>query len=120
MALERSPDRLEHLSMYRQRCSIRPEELSKKSAIPCPGPDGSPVRLRSRRRFSGIPRRGCRFGRSTFCDRPADRECVADRGRELRVLGVRLDAEGVQRLAEEASRRGGEHDVEDVRICEPK
>jgi hypothetical protein len=32
MATERSGDRLEHLSMYRQLCSTRPEELNKESA----------------------------------------------------------------------------------------
>jgi hypothetical protein len=32
MAPERSGDRLEHLSIYRQRCSTCAEELSKESA----------------------------------------------------------------------------------------
>jgi hypothetical protein len=36
MAPERSADRLEHLSMYRQRCSSGREELCKDSAIPRP------------------------------------------------------------------------------------
>src|SRR5438093_13581579 len=51
-------------------------------------------------------------------DRASDGECLAQLGLELVVLGVGFDAQTVDRLAEEAARSGGEHDIEDLLIGE--
>src|SRR5205807_1834512 len=51
-------------------------------------------------------------------DRPPDRERIAQLGVERPVLGVRLGAHAVEDLAEEAPRRGRQHDVEDLLVGE--
>jgi len=44
-------------------------------------------------------------------DRPADDERIAQRGLDVAVARVGLDAKRVERLREETTRRGGEDDT---------